>query len=66
MTHGGGEAHLRGFGAAVTVQTWPDAPHVFQLFDGWLPEARDALQSAGAAIRVAAFSPRRPRRSGGS
>ncbi|MFC2970134.1 alpha/beta hydrolase [Acidimangrovimonas pyrenivorans] len=45
------EARLRDFGAEVTLQTWPDAPHVFQIFDGWVPEARDALEGAAAEIR---------------
>ena len=42
---------LRGFGAEVTVQSWPDAPHVWQMFHGWIPEARDALEDAAGAIR---------------
>lgn len=37
------EAHLRTSGARVTVQIWPEAPHVWQLLDGWVPEARQAL-----------------------
>lgn len=51
------------FGARVTVQRWPHAPHVFQIFDGWIPEARAALLAAGQAIRDS-FSP--PSRSGGN
>lgn len=43
---------LRSFGAAVTVQSWPDAPHVWQFFDGRLPEAHDALEDAGRAARA--------------
>lgn len=34
---------LHAAGGEVTVDTWPDAPHVWHLFDGWIPEARDAL-----------------------
>ena len=42
---------LRGFGGDVTVQSWPNAPHVWQFFDGRLPEARAALEDAGKAAR---------------
>lgn len=42
---------LRRFGAEVTVQSWPDCPHVWQMFHGWIPEARAALEDAAAAIR---------------
>ena len=35
---------LRAAGGAVTLDLWPDCPHVWQLFDGWIPEARDALE----------------------
>lgn len=42
---------LRGFGAPVQVACWPTAPHVWHLFDGWLPEARAALQGAAAFVR---------------
>ncbi|MFP4275548.1 MAG: alpha/beta hydrolase [Paracoccaceae bacterium] len=42
---------LRGAGGAVEVQAWPDTPHVWQIFDGWIPEARAALRQAGEFIR---------------
>lgn len=42
---------LRGFGAEVTVQSWPDALHVWHFFDGWVPEARAALSDAARAAR---------------
>ncbi|OOY16690.1 alpha/beta hydrolase [Thioclava sp. DLFJ4-1] len=42
---------LRSFDADVTVQSWPDAPHVWQFFDGRVPEARAALEDAAAAAR---------------
>lgn len=54
---------LKKEGAEVMLQVWPRAPHVFQIFDGWLPEARKALTDAGQAIRVR-LSPGCP--SGGS
>lgn len=50
---------LKQQGAEVTLQIWPGAPHVFQIFDGWLPEARRALNEAGQAIR-ARVNPGRP------
>ena len=34
---------LRHAGGTVTVQEWPDCPHVWQMLDGYLPEARQAL-----------------------
>lgn len=40
-------AALRAAGGEVTTEIWPGAPHVWQIFDGWIPEARAAL--AGAA-----------------
>ncbi|MDP3339046.1 alpha/beta hydrolase [Frigidibacter sp.] len=43
---------LRGFGAAVDLQVLPGTPHVCQLFDGWVPEARMALRAAAAGIRA--------------
>ena len=43
---------LREFGASVTVQSWPDAPHVWQFFDGRVPEARAALEDAAKAARA--------------
>lgn len=42
---------LRASGGDVTVQSWPSAPHVFQIFDGWVPEARDALEGVAAFVR---------------
>ncbi|MBS9715949.1 alpha/beta hydrolase [Pseudohalocynthiibacter aestuariivivens] len=41
-------ARLREFGAEVTDVLWPDVSHVWQLFDGLMPEARAALlETAG-------------------
>nr|WP_255553489.1 alpha/beta hydrolase [Maritimibacter sp. DP1N21-5] len=45
-------AKLRASGGEVTEQVWPDAPHVFQIFDGWLPEARDALRGVADFARL--------------
>lgn len=52
---------LREFGADVTVQCWPDAPHVWQMFVGWAPEARAALRDAGRAVRAMLSAPMPPR-----
>ena len=54
-------AHLRAEGAEVVVQAWPDAPHVWHLFDGWLPEARDALGQVGLFL-LARLTPAERRR----
>jgi acetyl esterase/lipase len=45
-------AKLRAAGGDVTEQVWPDAPHVFQIFDGWVPEARDALRGVAGFVRL--------------
>ena len=49
---------LRAQGGAVTVQTWANAPHVWQVFDGWLPEARAALREVATFVQ-ASFAPAR-------
>lgn len=43
---------LRAAGGDVTEMTWPHAIHVFQVFDGVLPEARDALEGVARFIRA--------------
>jgi monoterpene epsilon-lactone hydrolase len=48
---------LRGFGAAVDLQVLPATPHVVQLFDGWVPEARAALRAAAHSIRDGLLRP---------
>ncbi|MZR12445.1 alpha/beta hydrolase fold domain-containing protein [Maritimibacter sp. DP07] len=45
-------AHLRAAGAQVTEQVWPRAPHVFQIFDGWVPESRDALRGVADFVKA--------------
>ncbi|WP_273250195.1 alpha/beta hydrolase [Sediminimonas qiaohouensis] len=49
-------ARLRAQGGDVTVQTWEDAPHVWQVFDGWLPEARAALRAVASFVQTS-FAP---------
>lgn len=51
-------AKLRADGADVTLQGWPDAPHVWQLFDGKIPEARDALTKAASFLNALNCAPR--------
>ncbi len=41
---------LRESGGVVEVQTLPDAPHVWQLLDGYLPEARESLTEVAGFI----------------
>lgn len=43
---------LRGYGAEVTEEVLPDVPHVWQILDGWIPEARASLQSAANFIQA--------------
>jgi acetyl esterase/lipase len=43
---------LRGAGAEVHLRVWARCPHVWQLFDGWLPEARAALREAAAFVQT--------------
>lgn len=50
-------AHLRTHGSEVLLQEWLDAPHVWQIFDGWFPEARAAI-SATADFIIAQCLPR--------
>ena len=47
---------LRAAGGAVTLDLWPDAPHVFVLFTRWAPEAREALGRAAGFVN-ALFEP---------
>ena len=52
---------LRQAGGEVTLAVWPDCPHVWQLLDGYLPEARLALLEVRdfvARLRISALSAR--------
>jgi acetyl esterase/lipase len=42
---------LEGFGAQTDIVTVSDAPHVWHLMDGWLPEAREGVQKAADFIQ---------------
>ncbi|SDI29228.1 alpha/beta hydrolase [Lutimaribacter saemankumensis] len=42
---------LRQAGAEVRLDIWPGAPHVWQIFDGWFPEAREAIGQTAGFIR---------------
>jgi acetyl esterase/lipase len=48
---------LQSAGGEATFDTWEDAPHVWQIFDGWVPEARDALEKAGVFARACLTPP---------
>ena len=52
------DASARAAGVEVTLQTWDDLPHVWQLFTPFLPEARDAL--GRAATWISTRVPSRP------
>jgi len=45
------EARLLAAGVTVELKIWQSLPHVWQLFQGFLPEARDALAQASAFAR---------------
>ncbi|MFD1509519.1 alpha/beta hydrolase fold domain-containing protein [Lacimonas salitolerans] len=45
------EAKLRAQGTDVRLEMWEDAPHVWQIFDGWFPEAREAIGNTARFIR---------------
>ncbi len=51
---------LENGGVRVRLETWANSPHVWQIFDGWIPEAREALQNSGRFIRRALGLPRLP------
>ncbi len=52
-------ARLRDCGGHVALSQWVEAPHVWHLFDGYIPEARAALKAA-AAFLVAHLPPPPP------
>lgn len=43
-------ARLRLAGGAVTLSEYPDTPHVWQMFDGYIPEARAALREVAGFL----------------
>ena len=51
--------HLRAQGADVTEDEWDDAPHVWHMMDGWVPEARTALEATAYFLRQALSVPPR-------
>lgn len=50
---------LRSAGGQVRVDIWPDAPHVWQILDGWIPEARAALRDVAGFIQTSFASANR-------
>lgn len=55
-------ARLEAEGARVETCLWPGAPHVWQIFDGWIPEARAALTDVADFARQCLKAP--PRQAG--
>ncbi|WP_413720042.1 alpha/beta hydrolase fold domain-containing protein [Silicimonas sp. MF1-12-2] len=45
------ERRLRNAGVDTQVDLWPDAPHVWQLFRSWIPEADEALDRTAEFVR---------------
>lgn len=50
-------AQLAAAGGVVTLREEPKAPHVWPIFDGWIPEARAALRAAARFARDQAAAP---------
>jgi epsilon-lactone hydrolase len=50
-------ARLAAAGGAVTLHEEPQAPHVWPIFDGWVPEARAALRMAARFAKTHAGAP---------
>lgn len=48
--------HLRAAGGQVRLDIWPGAPHVWQILDGWLPEARAALRDVASFVQTSLVS----------
>jgi monoterpene epsilon-lactone hydrolase len=48
---------LKQAGGQVTLQIWPECPHVWQILDGWLPEARMALCEVARFVASLSLSP---------
>ncbi|MDV7142215.1 alpha/beta hydrolase fold domain-containing protein [Tropicimonas sp. TH_r6] len=45
------KAHLRRCGADVSLRQWPQTPHIWPIYDGYLPEAREALRDVAGFAR---------------
>ena len=58
------EEKLRHAGAEVLLQLWPGVPHAWQMMDGLIPEAREALRDAARFVTRVLTAP--PQRSDGS
>jgi len=46
-------------GEAAVLEVWEGCPHVWQIFDGWIPEARAALRGAARFVQTSLASARR-------
>lgn len=52
-------AVLRAAGGEVVLEVWDDCPHAWQIWDGWLPEAREALRRAARFVQTSFDKARR-------
>lgn len=43
-------AHLRAAGGSVELNEWEDVPHIWPIFDGYIPEARECIGSVARFI----------------
>jgi acetyl esterase/lipase len=48
--------HLTAQGVEARLEIWPGLPHVWQMFDGWLPAARHSLKQISKFV-TGSFSP---------
>lgn len=52
-------ARLQAAGGTVTLEEWPGCPHVWQMLDGWVPEARAALRRVAGFVQASLPGDRR-------
>lgn len=45
------DAHLRAQGGSARLEMWDGAPHVWQMFYGYFPEAREAIENTAQFLR---------------
>jgi monoterpene epsilon-lactone hydrolase len=55
---------MRAAGVDVELEVWPLMPHVWQVFAGFVPESRRAIEKIGAFVNTAFASAQRPSSSG--
>lgn len=50
-------AHLRAAGGEVSLREWPGVPHLWPIFDGYIPEARAALEDVATFLKLYTGAP---------